>query len=86
MIKELRLIGNTLIESYGDIYDLHRAYNSDKISVKYNFTCIIDSLNKDNQVSDEVVQNIILTYDKSCKEFFLECLDNTYSVNYDIEV
>jgi hypothetical protein len=79
--EEIKNISSIFISSYGDIHDLHRAYKDDKTSVRYTFSTLIDGLNKDGDVSDDVVQNVDLGYDKEYNLFTIDCLDIRYNID-----
>ena len=54
-------------------YETKKAWQDDKIKTKLNFTCFIDSLQKDNEISEKTAQNVYL-YENKRHEIIMTCL------------
>lgn len=46
---------------------------SDIIGTKFNFTCLVDVLNKDKQISDRTAQNVYLHIDTKHRKTYIIC-------------
>ena len=81
--KELQKVKLRLLNIYGDYFDFMRAYKKDKSAVNFSFNCLIDMMNKENDLSDGVTNNITLqgTDDQGREDgdlmtiYFLSCPD-----------
>lgn len=76
---ELKLIKSDLIYLFGDVFNLMREYNQDKIRIKTIFAGIIDNLNKDKRISNYVTNNVVLKNDGY--DLFLQCEDEILNIN-----
>lgn len=57
--------------------DLKKQWKDDKIKVNFEFSCLVDSLQKDNEISQKTSENVYL-YENKKHEIILTCC--SYSV------
>ena len=60
------------IKSYLDFVTL-QAWHDDKIKLKVDFACLVDGLQKDNDISEKTSNNVYL-YENKKHQIILTCL------------
>ena len=69
--KDLQLLKNYLHEIYQN--NIKQAWHDDKIKLKVDFACLIDGLQKDNDISEKTSNNVYL-YENKKHQIILTCL------------
>ena len=69
--KDLQLIKNYLHEIYQN--NIKQAWHDDKIKLKVDFACLVDGLQKDNDISEKTSNNVYL-YENKKHQIILTCL------------
>ena len=69
--KNLQLLKMYLYEIYKN--NIKQAWHDDKIKVKLYFACLIDDLQKDNEISEKTSNNAYL-YENKKHQIILTCL------------
>ena len=69
--KDLKLLKNYLHEIYQN--NIKQAWHDDRIKLKVDFACLVDGLQKDNDISEKTSNNVYL-YENKKHQIILTCL------------
>ena len=69
--NDLQLLKNYLHELYQ--HNIKQAWHDDKIKLKVDFACLVDDLQKDNEISEKTSNNAYL-YENKKHQIILTCL------------
>ena len=69
--KDLQLLKNYLYEIYQN--NIKQAWHDDRIKLKVDFACLVDGLQKDNNISEKTSNNVYL-YENKKHQIILTCL------------
>ena len=69
--NDLQLLKNYLHEIYQN--NIKQAWHDDRIKLKFNFACLVDGLQKDNDISEKTSNNVYL-YENKKHQIILTCL------------
>ena len=69
--KDLQLLKNYLHEIYQN--NIKQAWHDDRIKLKVDFACLVDGLQKDNDISEKTSNNAYL-YENKKHQIILTCL------------
>ena len=69
--KDLQLLKNYLHEIYQN--NIKQAWHDDRIKLKVDFACLVDGLQKDNNISEKTSNNVYL-YENKKHQIILTCL------------
>ena len=69
--KDLQLLKNYLHEIYQN--NIKQAWHDDRIKLKVDFACLVDGLQKDNDISEKTSNNVYL-YENKKHQIILTCL------------
>lgn len=69
--KDLQLLKTYLHEIYQN--NIKQAWHDDRIKLKVDFACLVDGLQKDNDISKKTSNNIYL-YENKKHQIILTCL------------
>ena len=69
--KDLKLLKNYLHEIYQN--NIKQTWHNDKIKLKVDFACLVDGLQKDNDISEKTSNNVYL-YENKKHQIILTCL------------
>ena len=69
--NDLKLLKNYLHEIYQN--NIKQAWHDDRIKLKVDFACLVDGLQKDNNISEKTSNNVYL-YENKKHQIILTCL------------
>lgn len=69
--NDLQLLKNYLHEIYQN--NIKQAWHNDRIKLKVDFACLVDGLQKDNDISEKTSNNVYL-YENKKHQIILTCL------------
>lgn len=69
--KDLQLLKNYSYEIYQN--NIKQAWHDDRIKLKVDFACLVDGLQKDNNISEKTSNNVYL-YENKKHQIILTCL------------
>ena len=69
--NDLQLLKNYLHEIYQN--NIKQAWHNDRIKLKVDFACLVDGLQKDNNISEKTSNNVYL-YENKKHQIILTCL------------